>query len=481
MSKIVTWCAGLVLACAVASCGQPAAGSQDAAIGSWGKAIEVPGLGALNTGGDATVIAVSCASAGNCAAGGGYADHHGYRDRGFVANERNGRWRKAIEVPGLEAVNTGGDAEVDAVSCVSAGSCAAGGYYSLGRAGQQAFVAVERDGRWGNAIAVPGLAVLNTGREADVDEMSCASVGNCVAAGYYSHGQIGRRGFADVERNGRWGTAIEVPGLAALDTGGYSDVTSVSCAPAGNCAVGGYYTFGGGGQGSFVASERNGRWATAIQVPGPGALSTGQDAGVSSVSCGSAGNCAAGGGGSDQAFVTDERNGRWGKAIAVPGLRALDKDGYAGVFSVSCGSAGNCAAGGFFSRPSTPRHEHGFVAAERNGRWGTAIPVPGLAALDTGRDAEVLRVSCASAGNCAAGGFYFDRPDRYQWFVAVERNGRWGTAIPVPGFRALNKRTDGVDIADFFSVSCALAGTCAAGGYYLDASGRFQGFVTQSG
>jgi hypothetical protein len=257
-------------------------------------------------------------------------------------------------------------------------------------------------------------------------------------------------------------------------------VTSVSCASAG-CAVGGYYTFHGGDQGSFVASERNGRWATAIRVPGPGALTAGEDGGVSSVSCGSAGNCVAGGGGNDQAFVVGERNGRWGAAIEIPGLAALDRNGNSGVFSVSCGSAGSCAAGGYYARRSTPKHHRGFVAVERNGRWGKAIPVPGLGALNKAGNAEVLMVSCASAGNCAAGGFYFDRPDHYQWFVVVERNGRWGTAIPVPGFRALNKRTDGVDISDYFSVSCSPAGTCAAGGYYIDASGGDQGFVTQAG
>src|SRR5216683_2323264 len=45
--------------------------------------------------------------------------------------------------------------------------------------------------------------------------------------------------------------------------------------------------------------------------------------------------------------------GSWGRAIEVPGLGALDKGGYpgaggAGVVSVSCGSAGNCAAGGSY-------------------------------------------------------------------------------------------------------------------------------------
>jgi len=74
MSKIVTWCIALALAGAVAGLGQPAAaraaGSPGGVVGSWGKAVEVPGLAALNTGGDAAVTSVSCPSAGDCAAGG---------------------------------------------------------------------------------------------------------------------------------------------------------------------------------------------------------------------------------------------------------------------------------------------------------------------------------------------------------------------------------------------------------------------------
>jgi hypothetical protein len=72
---------------------------------------------------------VSCASAGNCAAVGGYLDGHGY-GQGFVVSERRGAWHRAIEVPGLGALNTGGDAGVRAVSCASPWTCAAVGYYA---------------------------------------------------------------------------------------------------------------------------------------------------------------------------------------------------------------------------------------------------------------------------------------------------------------------------------------------------------------
>jgi hypothetical protein len=81
---------------------------------------------------------VSCASPGDCAAGGGYADRRG--QQGFVAVERNGRWANAIEVPGLRALNVGASAAVFSVSCAPAGSCAAGGGYSDRHCRSQGFV-----------------------------------------------------------------------------------------------------------------------------------------------------------------------------------------------------------------------------------------------------------------------------------------------------------------------------------------------------
>ncbi len=63
----------------------------------WRRAVEVPGLGALNAGGSAQVVSVSCASAGNCAAGGSYMDPSGHR-QGFVAALRHGVWGRAFEV-----------------------------------------------------------------------------------------------------------------------------------------------------------------------------------------------------------------------------------------------------------------------------------------------------------------------------------------------------------------------------------------------
>jgi hypothetical protein len=82
-------------------------------------------------------------------------------------------------------------------------------------------------------------------------------------------------------------------------------------------------------------------------------------------------------------------------------------------------------------------------------------------------------VSCASAGNCSAGGFYADSSNKEQAFVVSEVGGAWHKAIEVRGTAALNKGGQ----AHILSVSCTSAGHCSAGGTYADGSGVIQAFV----
>ena len=125
--------------------------------------------------------------------------------------------------------------------------------------------------------------------------MSCASAGDCSAGGSYTDDSIHTQAFVVSQVNGTWHAAIEVPGTAALNQGGGAQVSSVSCASAGNCSAGGHYPDSSGHRQAFVVSQTNGTWGTAEEVPGTAALNQGRNAGIASVSCGSAGNCSAGG------------------------------------------------------------------------------------------------------------------------------------------------------------------------------------------
>ena len=305
-----------------------------------------------------------------------------------------------------------------AVAAVAAASLASGS----AAASTGAVAASPGSHVWHAAIEVPGTATLNQGGGAEITSVSCASPGNCSAGGDYLDSSDHRQVFVASQVNGTWHAAIEVPGTAALNQGGLARVFEVSCASAGNCSAGGFYEDNLDSNQAFVVSQVNGIWHAAIEAPGTAALNTGGGgAAVNSVSCASAGNCAAGGSyadssGFEQAFVVSEVNGTWHAAIEVPGTATLNQGGDAAVNSVSCASAGNCAAGGSYSNRG-----QAFVVSEVNGTWHAAIEVPGTAALNQGGDAAVNSVSCAMAGNCAADGYYTDSSRHGHAFVVNER------------------------------------------------------------
>jgi hypothetical protein len=477
MILAVTGAAGLT---AVGGSGGAMAGTRTAVApraaalnGTWQTAREIPGTAALNQGGYAQVNSVSCSSPGNCSAGGWYTDGFG-RAQAFIVSEITGTWHTAIEVPGTAALNTA-SAQVNAVSCASAGNCSAGGYYVNN--GYQAFAVSEVDGVWHKAIEVPGSAALNSGGYAGLTSVSCGTAGNCTAGGYYLGSSTSYQAFVVSEVNGTWRNAIRVPGIVSRPANGHvgptAEVSSVSCASAGNCSIGGSYYDSSNIQ-AFVGSEVNGTWHNAVKVPGTATLNKG-DAQVSSVSCGSAGNCSAGGWytdstGYEQLMVVSEVNGTWQNAIEVPGSAALNKGDYAQVSSVSCASAGNCSAGGWYTDSSSL--DDPLVVSEVNGTWQNAIRVPGMTALTQHIFGTVTSVSCASAGNCSAGGWYTDSSDLVQPFVVNEVNGTWQNAVEVPGITTLNQGGDAV----INSVSCGSAGNCSALGSYTDSSRHYQVF-----
>ena len=263
---------------------------------------------------------------------------------------RPARWGSAFEVPGLNGLNAGLQAQVLSVSCPSPRNCAAGGFYADGSVAQQAFVVTEVSGHWGNAIAVPGTKSRNTGHKAQVSAVSCASAGNCAATGYYTDFASGFAiPFTAEEHAGVWGPAKPVPGIAALthsassNPSGDAQATAISCPVAGNCAIGGFYSSVAGGTPSFVATERNGSWGKAAAVSGTTAYQgTGQQLGLAAISCAAPGECAVGGtytadsSGISRGFVATEASGHWGKARPVPGGSVSRGAAASSVTAMSC-------------------------------------------------------------------------------------------------------------------------------------------------
>ncbi len=381
-------------------------------------------------------------------------------------------WGDAIAIPDLVALNIGGEAEGRSVSCSSAGNCAATGYYYYEDGNSQGFVVNQIDGEWGTAIPIPGLVELNSGGYAGGRSVSCSSDGNCAVTGYYTD-EDGQQGFVVNQTGGTWDDAIPIPGLGTLNLGGSAQGLSVSCSSAGNCAVTGVYLDGASYQG-FVVNQTDGTWDDAIAIPGLVDLNDGGEAAGNSVSCSSDGNCAVTGyyftGTGLQGFVVNQIDGgEWDGAIPIPNLIALNTGGQAQGLSVSCSSDGNCSVTGYYYYYDGDYQ--GFVVNQTAGEeWDDAIAIPGLIDLNTGGEAVGTSVSCSSAGNCAVTGYYNDADDNYQGFVVNQIDGTWDDAIAIPGLVELNSGS-----AQGLSVSCSSDGNCAVTGHYYD-DGR-QGFV----
>jgi hypothetical protein len=95
------------------------------------------------------------------------------------------------------------------------------------------------------------------------------------------------------------------------------------------------------------------------------------------------------------------------------------------VSLVSSGAAGTAAAAVVATAARTGPSSVTTALIARG--WGRALEVPGTRALNQGGNAEVSSLSCASAGNSSAGGFYTRRPgipsgvrgERAQWPLAA--------------------------------------------------------------
>ena len=442
-----------------------------------GEAVAAPGKQKPG-GGQVAVPSIACPSAGNCVAV-GYLQPPG-ENLAFATSETDGTWRPAENVPGLSALPGGSlRAALKSVSCPATGTCTAGGFYVDHAKNAQAFVVSEKGGTWGKAKEVPGTAALNVGGKATISLLSCRSAGNCTAAGTYSaEMDDSSQAFVVSEKDGRWGAAEEIPGLAALD-GSFADVNALSCSAPGDCTVGGDYDSARGTE-PFVVTQRRGAWGQLQPFPPIEGVNT---AGVSSINvlvCRSVGICTASGtyrtaDHHDHVFLLSERNGVWGGARPIPGIADLPHGGEvnATIDNLECPSAGNCTVGGTYSNGTLLALP--FIATEKNGTWDKARTLPGVEELGQGLLADLTSLSCPGVGNCTATGDYTSNATTFSelTYVISEKDGRWAKAKTLPGATALSRHGElGPE-----ALSCGAPGDCAVGGIYFVANGLEAPFV----
>ncbi len=211
-----------------------------------------------------------------------------------------------------------------------------------------------------------------------------------------------------------------------------------------------------------------------------GAVSTGQAASLSAVSCTGLNDCVAVGSfttaAGNQLLVDQESDGAWsaGPRIALPADRVWSWGSATPITqfnSISCAATGECVAVGIYKALS------GFlplVAVQHLGVWGSAttVTLPSGAAVGAQR-AALFSVSCASIVNCEAVGTYLDSSDQPQPLAVNIAHG-----TPTAGVEpALPTGAISADqVASLNGIDCTAFDTCEAVGNFVNGSG-FEGMI----
>jgi hypothetical protein len=296
---------------------------------------------------------------------------------------------------------------------------------------------------------------------------------------------VSQNGVLWTKEAGRWKAGIDpvLPGDAAPEK--IVQLDSVSCASAGNCTAVGEYRADSGSFEGLLLTETSGRWAAGVEATLPSNAKANGNTYVNSVSCASAGNCSAvgyysgnddGGGG----LLLTEQDGKWRTAdkAAMPPNAVAGKR--VSLTSVSCSSTGNCSAIGTYNNGESSNGSTtplGVLLTETAGIWGAGVQA--LPPTDAARPAEVdmNAISCTSAGNCVAVGDYVT-VTLIESMLLVETGGRWHRGLEA----AQPRDAAGGPNIRLSSVSCASQGNCTAvdsvrGLLYTERAGTWSGAV----
>jgi hypothetical protein len=358
-------------------------------------------------------------------------------------------------------------ASFDGESCVSAVFCAAVGDYENGSNLQQGLLEVYQGGTWHAAEAPMPLNADPTKGEVFIKDVSCASVGSCVAVGSYKDSSGHAHAVIETYAGGSW-TALEAPSPHDAN-GTYAFLKDVSCPAPGDCFAIGDYSNGSADVG-YIDTLANGAWTSA---PAPVPTGSVLQPSSASISCPSPTFCGAtetdNFSASSSPVLLDYTGGTWSGVTAPMPAGAASNEGFSGV---SC-QAGACEASGFYDT-SGPVVGQGLLERFAGGGWtAQTAPLP-LNHNATTPTSELDGVSCTFDGACTAVGSYSDTNGNGQPLVESIAG---GTATPqeapVPFDAASNP---GVVVN---AVSCLAGGACTAVGRYATTAGGQGGLIDQ--
>ncbi len=378
----------------------------------------------------------------------------------------------AVRPPASTRVVAG--AGLSSVACTARGACTAGGNYQAAGRQIEPMVATQSRGRWsrGTPLVLPAGAA--TQPYAQVNGISCRSAGNCVAVGDYEYGRSRNlQAFIATESHGRWARAFtpRLPANAASPVS--AELQAVACTRDGSCAAAGsYQDSSGNAQIMVLAKPPAGPWRQATEIASPPNAAANPDAFMTGISCSAPGTCVAVGNYSVSATQFEamgavELRGAWHRATQIAAPRGAIASTFTAITSVSCLAAGPCLGAGQYAVSAT--QSRAMVVTESKGRFGSALAITAVPPGASARPSSyLLGVSCRPSGVCLAVGGGRNRAGHSVAMYLVRSGGGWRAAFLTPPDGATAGQRQ---LSALSAVSCTGTASCSTVGYYHDRRG----------
>jgi hypothetical protein len=336
---------------------------------------------------------------------------------------------------------------------------------------------------------VPADALPEASADTFLKSLDCPGVGSCTAFGAYKNasGTSHPVGFFDTLSNGSW-TAQTAPQPADAAAHQFVINESVSCPSAGPCAASANYDNGNGREQAEVLTQSAGGTWTAEPAPLPADAATGTNlfSEALDVSC-ATGVCVAGGdytntGGQDAALLDRFDGSQWSVLSSPePGNAGTGSNQFAQIGSVSCTFDGCVGAGSYHDSSGGTRPLINTIDST-GGVTAAEGPQPADAATGSNTDGFFNSVSCLSLNQCTAVGAYHNTVAASNDLALLDSmsGGSW-TNTTVP--LPSNAATGASAISDLAAVSCPVGGSCEAAGDYSDPNqfGLIESFTPPEG
>jgi hypothetical protein len=343
--------------------------------------------------------AVSCVSSTDCTAVGFFNGVISFVTQADALIESwNGSSWSAVSNP---AATSGG--MLNGVSCVSASSCVAVGITNS----EQSLVESWNGSTWS---VVPSPDPAGSSNESRLNAVSCVSASDCTAVGY----QMTTTGYSNLVEswNGSTWSVVSAPNTGTYF---YGDIlTGVSCVSASDCTAVGYYS-GDSIDDVTLIEQWNGSSWSVVSSPNEGGSS--QSNTLNGVSCVSASDCTAVGTETNFAetsgsTLVESWNGSAWSVVSSPNESGSTPSQLNGV---SCVSASDCTAVGVSTVDSAYQTSAETVVESWNGSTWSVVSSPNPAG-SSGIN-QLYGVSCPSASQCTAAGYFVNSAGNYQTLV----------------------------------------------------------------